>query len=361
MKSMKIMKFRRLLIFKLFVLVALASGAQVIVEMNLDRTQILIGEQVQLRLKCSVDSAQVVSFPTFHRAQELIPGVEVLSNGSVDTLRVNSGRRWELTREYTLTSFDSALYTIPPFEVLVDGEAHTAAAGLGLKVETVPVDTVHVDQFCGPGGVVTTPFEWTWKHTLLVLAAWLSAIVAFLCFVRLTDPKALTRRVVIHPPTPPHVEALSEIEHIKQMISPSSKTYYTALTEVLRSYIEKRFGFNALEMTTSQIVELLMRSGDTATLSELKEVLATADLVKFAKHAPTLSDRDRSLVQALDFVQTTKLEPLVVPKARVEYVTIDDKHQHRLRLLLALIACPAALIAFVLTVYVVCDLYLCFG
>lgn len=354
------MKFRRLLIFIFFTLLTLAPGAQVIVEMNLNRPQILIGEQVKLRLKCSVDSAQVVSFPTFHRAQELIPGVEVLANGLVDTLRINSGRRWELTREYTLTSFDSALYTIPPIEVMVDGQTHTSVGSLGLKVETVPVDTVHVDQFCGPGGVVTTPFEWSWKHTLLVLASWLSAIVAFLCFVRLTDPKALTRRVVIHPPTPPHVEALSEIELIKQMISPSSKTYYTALTEALRSYIKKRFGFNALEMTTSQIVELLMRSGDSASLSELKEVLATADLVKFAKHAPTLSDRDRSLVQALDFVQNTKLDPLVVPKARVEYVTIDDKHQHRLRLLLALIACPAALLALVLAVYVAYDLYLCF-
>ncbi len=34
-----------------------------------------------------------------------------------------------------------------------------------------------------------------------------------------------------------------------------SKEYYTELTDTLRTYIQDRFGFNAMEMTSSEIIE----------------------------------------------------------------------------------------------------------
>ena len=56
-----------------------------------------------------------MAFPTFNTEEELTPGVEVVANGRTDTLLADGGQRMTLTRRYTITSFDSALYTLPPF------------------------------------------------------------------------------------------------------------------------------------------------------------------------------------------------------------------------------------------------------
>ena len=43
-----------------------------------------------------------------------------------------------ITQEYTVTSFDSALYYLPPMEVLVDNKAYRSKA-LALKVYSMNV------------------------------------------------------------------------------------------------------------------------------------------------------------------------------------------------------------------------------
>ena len=57
----------------------------------------------------------------------------------------------------------------------------------------------------------------------------------------------------------PHLKAMRSIETIKaektvtsQM---NSKEYYTKLTDTLRQYIKERYGFNAMEMTSSEIID----------------------------------------------------------------------------------------------------------
>ena len=44
--------------------------------------------------------------------------------------------------------------------------------------------------------------------------------------------------------------------------------------------------FNALEMTSSEIIDQLLEMNDKEAISDLKLLLQTADLVKFAKHNP---------------------------------------------------------------------------
>lgn len=345
----------------LLLLLPLSLTAQVVVEARMDTADILIGQQVRVRVKCSADAKARVTFPTFTAGQQLTPGVEVVSNGHTDTLLTNQNRRIELTRYYTVTSFDSALYALPPFKVQVDGREYPSRGKLGLKVSIVAVDTVHVDNFRGPHNVVEQPFVWSWRPTLLSLLAVLALVLTIALVVRLTDPRLITRRVVIRPPTPPHVTALKEIEQIKQKPDPDQKHYYMELSETLRTYIARRFGFSAREMTTSEIIDSLCRTGNSEALTELRQMLITADLVKFAKHRPTLSEQDQSLLQALSYVQHTKLEPAEQPKPRVEYVSLSNKRQIAWRNVMRVAALVLFILALALSAYVACDLYYCFG
>ncbi len=351
----------RILSLLLLLTTGISLRAQVLVETKLDTAHILIGEQVQLRVKCSSPAGAQVTFPYYQSQEQLMPGVEVIRNGAIDTVKTNNGKRWELTRRYTITSFDSALYSIPPIELTVNGKKYASHGNVGLKVSSVAVDTVHVDQFSGPHDVIDMPFTFSWRLTGWALLALLLASGAILLAIRLSDPKLITRRVVIHPPTPPHITAIGQIEQIKQSPKEDAKAYYMELTETLRTYIEKRFGFSAREMTTSEIIDELCAAEQTESLAELKEVLSQADLVKFAKFTPSLSEQDRSLIQALDFVQTTKVEPQEAPKPRVEYVTLSGNKQRGIRTAMTVGVLLLATAALATTAYVIYEVYLCFG
>ena len=91
----------------------------------------------------------------------------------------------------------------------------------------------------------------------------------------------------------------------------SQKAYFIELTEILRTYLYERFGFNAKEMTSHEIIEQLSLVNDATALRELKEILQTADLVKFAKHQVSLAESDRALLQAVDYVRTTQSQEVL--------------------------------------------------
>jgi len=309
--------------------VALALPAQVTVEARLDTADILIGEQVQLKAAVSVAAGARVRFPQFPGGT-VTEGVEVLGESPVDTVVQPDGKRWKLSRRYTITAFDSALYYLPALEVEVNGKKYRSNGNIGLKVSTVPVDTVHPDEFPGPHGVVAGAFEWDSRLYVLSLCLWAVLIGLFALTVRLSVRKPVTRKVVVKPPTPPHKRA---IEAIGRLVKPEAddreavKAYYVELTEVLRTYIDERYGFNAREMTSAEILAHLEQNATEAVLFELREIFRTADLVKFARQTASLGEAERSLVKAADFVNTTKQAPHELPKPEVREITLDERRQ----------------------------------
>ena len=86
------------------------------------------------------------------------------------------------------------------------------------------------------------------------------------------------------------------------------KEYHFQITDVIREYIEKRFGVFAIEMTTNEILE----SFDNIDLIseqdyfKLKQILELADNVKFAKYKALQNENDLSLKNSFEFVENTK-------------------------------------------------------
>ena len=61
-----------------------------------------------------------------------------------------------------------------------------------------------------------------------------------------------------------------------------------------------------MEMTSSEIIEQLKTAGDNTMIDELRELFATADLVKFAKYSSLLGEKDMNLVNAIQYIDQTK-------------------------------------------------------
>ncbi|MDE7396247.1 MAG: cell wall anchor protein, partial [Muribaculum sp.] len=115
------------------------------------------------------------------------------------------------------------------------------------------------------------------------------------------------------PVLPPYelaVKQLNELKSEKLCENSREKEYYTRLTDILRIYLETRFGINAMEMTSTQIMRSV-RSHDTTKPSAalMKQILEIADFVKFAKVRPLPDDNVKSFNQALQFVEATRPEP----------------------------------------------------
>lgn len=308
----------------------------VTVEAKIDYLQILIGEQARIQLQVAMDAKQRAIFPVY--GDTLVRGVEIVDIAKPDTQFLNDRQRLLITQEYIVTSFDSALYYLPPMSVKVDNQEYKSKA-LALKVYSIPVDTLHPDQFFGSKTVMKAPFVWKDWYGLIICSVLSLALLALLIYliVRIRDNKPIIRKVKIEPKLPPHQLAMREIERIKGekvWQKGRSKEYYTELTDAIRTYIRGRFGFNALEMTSSEIIEKLMEIKDKEAITDLKYLFQTADLVKFAKHDPQMNENDANLINAIDFINGTKLVEKENSRPQPTEMTIIEKRSLRVKLLL---------------------------
>ncbi len=306
---------------------AFAAKAQVTVEARMDSAQIFIGQRVGVTVEVNADSGSKIVLPNLDSLQYLVPGVEVVKAGKADTSYLNDNKRMTVKRKYLLTSFDTALYYIPPFEVEVDGKKYSTK-NLALKVYTFNVDTLHVDSVFAIKTVVAPPFDWAeWELLLwLALIVFVLALVLVYVIIRLKDNKPIIRRIKLKPRVIPHKVALKKIEAIKEnkiWQQEDSKEYYTQLTDALRQYLNDRYGFNAMEMTTYEIIQELRKVNDEDAVRELRELFETADLVKFAKYSTMINENDRNLLYAVEYINQTKVEDAAPPQP--EEIVVEEK------------------------------------
>ena len=124
----------------------------------------------------------------------IVRGIEILDITKPDTQRLNDNKRWLVSQDYTVTSFDSALYYLPPIEVLVNEQTYQSNP-LALKVYSVPVDTLHPEQIFGPKSVREISLRWSDIAALVysaLLMVLLGVIVVFL-ILRYRDNKPIIK------------------------------------------------------------------------------------------------------------------------------------------------------------------------
>ena len=334
------------------------------VEQKLDSLQLLIGQQTTLHLSVSAQKGQKIVMPSFQPSQQLIPGVEVVEQSHGDTIELG-GQRILVRRDYVLTSFDENVYAIPALKVKVNGKDYQGNP-LALKVLTVPVDTVHPNQFYPPKDVQDNPFLWSeWSGIF-----WLSILMLLLCgsfyylLMRLRQNKPIVISFRIVKRVPAHEKALSEINVIKQQRTEnheSQKEYYTRLTDPLREYIVNRFGFNAMGMTSGEIIQRLQDAGDPKMIDELKQLFRTADLVKFAKYETLINENDANLVNAINFIDQTKTDEVPVEEKIAPSLTEQDKKTQGQRKFLKTLLWVSGLLVVAIILYVIYEVYTLVG
>lgn len=351
---------KKILSFILLIVTASPLFAQVSVEVRIDSIEMLIGEQVHVSLAVTAGDNANVAMPTFKPQQMVTPGVEVLAGTAMQKQSIDNGMA-VYSCVYTLTSFDGNLYYLPPFVVKVDGKEYKSKS-LALKVLEVPVDTVNVDKFFGPADVQDNPFSWRewsipfWFSVIMLLLG----AVGYYLYVRLRTGKPVIAHIRVVKRLLPHQKAMKAIERIKEeklVQSENQKEYYTMLTDTLRNYIRERYGFNAMEMTSSEIIANLTATADAKSLDELRELFRTADLVKFAKYSTLINENDMNLVNAIAFINQTKVENMPTEEVVRPQLTQEEVRTVKTRRMLRAVIGAIAVACMALLIYVVYAVY----
>jgi hypothetical protein len=311
------------LFFLCFIWSLASYGQEAKVKAEIEKDSIWLGDQISLSIVAEQPVGTKLIFP---EVPDSISGkIEVLKKSAIDTTKINASSI-RLKQTFTITCFDSGPHFVPPFRFKI--QASVTNDSLKTNALNLFVKVPQVDLKKGPADI-KKPFSA--PVIFKEIAPWIlgSILVLALIFLiiyaisRSRKNKPLFARQE-KPKLPPHVIALQDLDKLKEdqlWQHDKVKDYYTRMTDILRTYIEERFGLPAMEQTTFEIVSAFIQRKnliDDLSMKDLKEILELADLVKFAKLTPLPDDNHASLNDAYDFVQRTKIEELQKPEGKKE-------------------------------------------
>ncbi|HJZ84195.1 MAG TPA: hypothetical protein VKN99_03450 [Polyangia bacterium] len=118
------------------------------------------------------------------------------------------------------------------------------------------------------------------------------------------------------PVRPVHEIALARLDALrKQGLHERAewKAFYLAVSEIIREYLGARYGFDSLEMTTTELVAALReRALGGADEDMIARWCAACDLVKFARYVPILDEAHATLDGAYRIVDATRVREAAV-------------------------------------------------
>ena len=299
---------------------------QTLIDVSIDSAAILIGEQTVLHLTVTTDNGKNVIVPIPN--DTLMTGVEVLNIAKADTTVIDNNRLL-IKQDILITSFDSSLYLLPPFKV-IDQTDTIYSNQVALKVSTIPVNIDKPDEFNDIKDTWDPPFVLADYYLLIygvLFACFLICLIGYI-LKRLRNRQSIIPFKKQEPKLPPFEMAMKKLDEIKQQKlwqQGRNKEYYTLLTDTLRKYMVNRFGINAMEMTSGEILELIrLESEANSSYNSLKQILELADFVKFAKLHPLPDENELSLMNAYLFVNQTKVVEVASPEESKESTEIKE-------------------------------------
>ncbi|MCC6746067.1 MAG: hypothetical protein IT371_00325 [Deltaproteobacteria bacterium] len=218
----------------------------------------------------------------------------------------------EQTFALEVAAYNLGEVTLPPIEVNALGPKGEI---LSLKTEALPI-RVRSGMGNEPNPKLkgleppVQVFQRNWWLIGGLIALGAALVVALLTLLVARYVRA--RRERHRPPPPPipaertALAALAALDVEAYLARDAHKELYLRFSEILRAYVGARWGFDALEMTTTEIAEWLARRRvKSGTEQKLLSYFTECDLVKFAKHRPEVEVARAAKAEAETIVRET--------------------------------------------------------
>jgi hypothetical protein len=272
-----------------------------------------IGDELELRVIAAYPVGYTVNLPA---------GLELGSLYVIDaegSQPESSGKGLRKTFNIRLQVFETGPQEVPSFALTyVDPEQQVHTVEVPSHPFAIDALTVNEPdpQRKGSDDPVSLDYPDEWMESAIYLAlSGLAGVLLGWWAWRLWGRRE--QEVVLPPPIPAHVtafEALDQLEARRENLLERGEfqDYYLRLTEILKGYLQGRFGVDALDRTTEELRQELelRRGGKLGELDarELVRFLQACDLVKFARWAPPVEDAHGALTEVRDIVERTHQE-----------------------------------------------------
>jgi len=281
------------------------------VTVTVDKENPTIADRIRLELKVERDEQYEVGLPRFGEKLDQfgITDFDDLSEELVGDGRILSGRAYELE------PFLSGEYTIPPMQVEFwkageEDRHQIETEEIRIKVSSVLEGTgvrTNIHDIVGPMEVPPPPSAFKWWHGLLLLAVATGAVWFFMAY---NSEKAIAKA----PPVPAHVIAFQRLKELGEAGYAEKgefKLFFQELSDILRGYIEGRYGLRATDQTTEEFLHAIRESSHFGPEQQqtLKDFMKLSDLVKFAEHQPGDEDIQSAFTHCREFIVATQETP----------------------------------------------------
>ncbi len=288
-----------------------SGGAPAEIHASVDRAQATTGDVITYTV--DVDHTASIAVDV-HEPGASIAGLRILDVGR-DT-PVTTGNRVREKRWYKLRADLVGSYVLPPVHAMFrytdkpnEPPQPLQSSEIFIEVKSVlPSDGgVNDIQDLEDLEVVHRPLRWPW---IAATAAGVLAILGGLFWWWRKNRKTVTSA----PALPPHERAFRALNSLRKTDfadHAAVRAYYFAISEVVRIYVEGRFGFNATDLTTEEIFARLadVQALQTAQRQSLRDFLMQTDTVKYAARVPDNAHIAHTYEQALTFIEATQPAP----------------------------------------------------
>jgi len=276
-----------------------AHSADITVESSLDRNKGYIGDRIEYSLTIEADSS--IKIDSLQILGDL--GEFELRNWLLKSDRFRDGKRF---MEYSgvLTVYETGKVAIPPVPIVFHPAEDVTDTIFTDSMEVFIMSLVLNDSAADIKDLKGVKGMGQSRAMIIIIIAVLLALAAALIWYFLKKrPDFEAQRT--EPLKSPWDEALEMLASLSsRQLEP--KAHYIELSDIIRRYVERRYGFSATDMTTSEIKIQIPRLNIDDDLSQsLMGLLEYADLVKFAKLVPSSERMAADHHIAKDFVKKT--------------------------------------------------------
>lgn len=282
---------------------------------NLDKTELLIGEQATLKIKASFTDDYTIAW---FAPPDSLPHFELVQAGKIDTLRSNG--TVQLEQALTFTCFDSGQWKTPPFTVAFQQPrqakplvlyADTLAYKVGFAADTTAEirDIKPIIDAEEAGG-------WPWRLILYIGLGAIATLALIIWLLYKWIRKGADKKVVVGSATV-YQQAMQQLDALQKLnlgIPTECKLYHTQLAQVFKEYMGYKLK-TALSHKTTGDTLLALKDAQLASamLTSASAALRGCDAVKFAKFMPP---PDESLVWLNDIkniIEQVEKQPILKP------------------------------------------------
>lgn len=270
-----------------------------------------VGDPIPLSLRATYPASLTVILP---QLPETWGAAEVSQQRLVEPIDNGDGTSTAI-RELTLTLWTPGEHKAPPLEVRyrdADDQMHQVPAPpLSITLVSVLEEGETEKRDLKPQISLPRPPAWPWLVGGLSLAALLGSVgwVLLTRLRRRARPHSAAEQFIDLRPS--HEIAYSELDRIATLNLPARgepKRHYTLIADCLRTYVQGRYDIPALDRTTAELLASFRQARvDRGHTRLFRELLAEADLVKFARFEPLVDQAQAAIARARHIVDVTKI------------------------------------------------------